>query len=451
MERRPEARDRELQLGFAAIRRFSRELVLWGALIAVPVAVATYLLSARSEPSYSASASLVAPKRTIVIEAVDEEPGIAAPHAPAVYSAALHGPVVLRDAWQRLVEQGQALGEPSQVDLDELSRSLSLDYEDRRLSLMLFVIAEAPDSRLSRARANAATAALIAWDDARARSTIDLSIATLESQQQALQAQLERLLAQGDRVALAQSTWVSQLLFESRQDLAMLRSQAVGVRGALDLLQGATGASQLSPNPSYDAVVALLLTGILVAVALILRNAVRVRFSEAAGLAEAGGLPLLATFTSPPDGFAPEPAAPKARERGKRPAAAASGPMALPFLKAHVDRALPAGGRLLVVGVTDRDGARPVAAALAMQYRGRPVDAQRVQVATGPALLAAAESLEEAAAADATVVVADPTSTTTQELELATSWLRLAKAHVLGLVASPALPSGPELGTGLRQ
>lgn len=90
-----------------------------------------------------------------------------------------------------------------------------------------------------------------------------------------------------------------------------------------------------------------------------------------------------------------------------------------------------------------------MAATLAAQYRSRSARGGRVSVATGPALLAAASAVEEAASADATVLVADPHKTSRDDLEQALEWLRLADATVIGIVSSPGRDPG-DLDVGLR-
>lgn len=459
--------DHELHVSLPALTRFVRDLALWCALAAVPIALATYLLSSRSEPVFSSVATIVGPKRSLAIDSVSDEPVAAIPLDARSYTAALHREDVLRSTWQGLAARGLVGQEPTSEELARLSDALWLDVDDDRLSVLMYVQARAMSSGLARAMASSAAEALIAWDDRRAGEAADRMVAALQAQQAALIGQLDRLTALGDRASLAQTVSISQLLSENRQELALARSQAVAARGALDLVQDAVSATQVSPMPAFDAAIAAVLTGLLIAAVLAVRGATRTGFVGPESLGAASGLPLLASFTTAPyvgveaEVAAAEPlgarrpprrrVAPLSQRRGREGGAptGASTPAALQFLKAHVDKALPQGGRLLVVGITAGDGARPVAAALAAKYRVRADIGDRVRVATAPALLSAASAVEEAAAADATVLVADPKHLSQGDLDNALEWLRLAGAKVLGIVASPGrdkrtLPPGLE-------
>lgn len=445
-----------VHLTLGAITRFVRDLILWGAPIAVAAAAGAFVLSSRSEPVFTASASIVAPKRNLNLNLVEDEPTTTAPLDAFAYAAVVHREDVLLATWHSLSTLGAVSGEPSVAALAELSSALRVDADDERLSLMMFVQAAAPTATLAMMRASAAANAIIAWDDGRASLAAERAVSLLETQQDALEAQVQQLLALGDRASLAQTASISQLLADNRHDLGLARSQAVAARGALDLVQDAVSASQVRPRPIYDGMTASLLTVLAVAVALLIRGAVRTRFSRPEGMAEVSGLPLLATFSTAPGGdlervrvARPQLGASRRALAPRAQPTAAGSLVTLPFLKAHVDRALPQGGRLLIVGVGPHDGARPVAAALAAQYRTRSTRAGNVSVSTGPALLTAASAVEEAAAADATVLVADPKSTTRRELEQALEWLRLANAKVVGIVSSPGRDP-TELAVGLR-
>ncbi|MBX3143108.1 MAG: hypothetical protein KF813_05080 [Trueperaceae bacterium] len=449
----------ELHLSLSAVARFARKLVLWGALIGVPAAALAYFVSSRSAPTFTATASIVAPKRFLNINLIQDEPTATPPLDAFAYTAVVHREDVLQAIWQGLAARGVVTGEPRPADLTALSEALRVEIDDDRLSLMMFVHAEAATASLARARSSSAAAAIIAWDDSRAGAATERAVSLLEAQQAALESQLQQLMALGDRASLAQTASISQLLTDNRQDLALARSQAAAARGALDLVQDAVATTQLAPRPLYDAVITFVLAGLAITVVLLARAAVRVRFSGPEDLAEASGLPLLAAFQSAPgsDGPAPVAVAPqlgatKPRRTARpvrEPRSVSRSFVTIPFLKAHVDRALPQGGRLLVVGIGDQDGARPVAAALAAQYRSRSARGGRVSVATGPALLAAASAVEEAASADATVLVADPHKTSRDDLEQALEWLRLADATVIGIVSSPGRDPG-DLDVGLR-
>jgi len=214
------------------------------------------------------------------------------------------------------------------------------------------------------------------------------------------------------------------LAVELRQSLAEARSMAVAARGNLELLQPGTRPLQLRPSPIVNAIVAFGLSAILVAAGLLLQAGRDRHVHTAAGLAEISGMPLLAAFSEPPD------LSRQRRSRGSR----VRSDTALPYLKAQIDRALPQGGKLLVVPLGAGDSSDAVASALSDLYE---VPGSTTFVSTSPPLTASGIGFGRAASADATIVVADPRQADRLQLLEAASWLTRAEATVLGIVASP--------------
>src|SRR5690606_14629549 len=141
------------------------------------------------------------------------------------------------------------------------------------------------------------------------------------------------------------------------------------------------------------------------------------RVHTAAGLAEISGLQLLAAFDEPPD---------LSRQRRSRSSRVRSD-TALPYLKAQIDRAMPHGGKLLVVPLSSGDSSDAVASALSDLYE---VPGSTTFVSTSPPLTASGIGFGRAATADATIVVADPRQTDRLQLLEAISWLKRAEASV---------------------
>src|SRR5690606_25116408 len=200
---------------------------------------------------------------------------------------------------------------------------------------------------------------------------------------------------------------LARLAAEVRSELAVERSLAVAARGNLEVLQGAVRASQLRPSPMVNAAVTLALGTLLVMVVLLLRASRNQRVDGVEGLKAVTGLPVLATFKSVPG---PE----------------------LPYLKAHIDKALPDGGSVLVVGVVADDDGDAVATALSESF---DLPGAVTFVNRSPAWLASAEAVDRTALYEVVILVADPHESLRGELREAVKWLQRASADVLGIVA----------------
>ena len=430
-----------LMVPFPALKRFLVRAVVYTLLLGVPAAALAFLASNRAEPVFSAEATLLAPLRTISVDLPYDAPAASGPIVPLAYGAAIESATVLVDAWRRL--NPSVSHEPSIVDIELLRDSVDFRFEERRRSTLIMIGAVGGSPDLAMSRANAVAAALLGWDDARARAEAAEQVVQTESRLAALERQLAELRSVGSRATSAQVNSLSLLTVELRQSLGATRSLAVGARGNLELLQPATRPMQIRPSPLVNALVAAGLSGILV-VAVLLINAGRDRrVHTPAGLAAVSGLPLLAAFSELPD---------RARQKRSRTSRARSD-TALPYLKAQIDRALRHGGNLLVVGMTESDSSEAVATALADLYE---VPGSRTFVTTSPPLVSSGAAVGKAATADATILVADPRQTDRVQLSAAVDWLRRANASVLGIVASPGggrpkgrgRPRGRSLGPG---
>lgn len=408
---------------FPALLRFLRRAAVLSLLIGVPAAVAAYLLSGRSEPVYSAEATLLAPLRALSVDLPSDVPTAGNPMPPLAYGSALRGTEVLADAWQRL--NPDATREPSVADIEELAAAVGFRIEERPRSMLLMIATQGVTPAAAMARSAALTTSLLAWDDNRARAEATSMVAQLEARLAALEQQLRELRLIGGRAVVPQINSLSLLAVELRQSLAEARSLTVAARGNLELLQPGTRPVQLRPSPFVNAAVALGLSVIVVVGVLLVQAGRDRRIHTAAGLAEVSGLPLLAAFSEPPD---------LNRQRRSRSSRVRSD-TALPYLKAQVDRAMTEGGKLLVVPMSDTDSSEAVASALADLYE---VPGSITYVSSAPPLTASGVAFARAAAAAATIVVADPKQTDRLLLVEAIAWLKRADANVLGIVASPS-------------
>lgn len=415
----------EIRVTLAQILRFVGHVALVSVLVAVPAAVATYLLTNRTAPVYQAVAVILAPLRDLAVDLPGAAPQAADPLGSQVYATALRSDDLLRDALARMAApdtEGAAA---------TLADAVSLHADDERASNLLRITARASSGALAIDRANAVTQALVAWDDARARADAALLVRTLEEQLAAYERQVAELRALGSRTALAELPNVLLLASDRRQQLAVARSAAVAARGKLEVLQPATRASQVHPNPLVDAfVVAVLSTG-LVLVTLLTAAGMDRRVRTAEELEVATGVPLLADFAAsqPVAGL---PTRARSARMGSE-AANARGVAALPFLATRLRRELRGGGRLLVVGVGADDIAHSVATALAEAFEG---GTPRIRVGTASGVLASAAALSVATEADAVLMVADPARTDRAAAHLAARMLAASGTPVVGVVAA---------------
>ncbi|MFO7545872.1 MAG: hypothetical protein R6W77_10295 [Trueperaceae bacterium] len=446
-----------MRVTLADLLRFFARVAALVVVVAGPVAILTFVLANRTPAVYEAEAVVLAPLREVNVDLPGAAPEAADPLQSQVYAAALHSEALLRDAVTRLsgqasAEAGAAPSESSVggsavggVDdpgaeralvlaIDELDASVALRYDEERASNLLRIAARAPTAALAIERANAVTAALVAWDDGRAREDAALLVRTLAGQLEAYEQQIAELRALGSRTAIAELPAMLLLASDRRQQLALARSTAVAARGQLEILQPATRAGQVYPNPIVDAfVAAVLTTGMVIVVLLVFAGADR-RARTGDGLARAAGMPLLADFahTNPIGALRGRGRTAAERMAHARPDPG-HGASALPYLTTRVRHGMEHGGRLLVVGVAGDDAARRVATALVEALHG---STPRVRVGTGPAVLASATSLTIATEADAVVLVADPRATERAAARRAAHLLMATGTPVLGVVAA---------------
>lgn len=408
-----------MSLPWPTLRRFLVTVATWSLLLGVPAAYLAYASSQRAAPVFLAEATLLAPLRTVEL-ATGEEPPVAPPLTPRAYQAALRSAALLADAASRLT--GTPGDAPDPALVEDLRDGMTLRWDESTRSITLVVGARAHDRETAMARANAVADALVAWDDARARSAAARVTLSLEEQLATLGDQLADLRASGSRADLPQVAAVSLLTVSVRDAIAVARSQAVVARGNLEFLQPATRASQVAPSPLVNAVTVFALTAMVVlAVALVRAGADR-RVHAASGLADVAGVPVLADLTR------------------RTAIARGSGLGELRFLKAHLDRTVRPGGEVLVAGVAGQ-AVQQVATALDRLYAESGAS-RAVRVVA--AVLASGEALERAAGADAVVLVAEPRAVDRIELRQLMAWLGRVRANVVGLVA--ARPAGRPRG-----
>ena len=403
-------RSNVLSISYRDIKRFALRSLLSVGLLVVPAVVVTFFVSQRSESVYLAEATVLAPLRSLDIESLVDTPTATLPLAPTAYEAALGSRDVLESALTRLgFEPSGADQAAASSAIADLRSAATFRFEESRRSTLLMIGANAATATRAAAEANALTDALVAWDDARARAEAASGIATLEMQLAGLESQLAELRLLGNRASPPQLNSVSLLAAEVRSELAVARSLAVAARGNLEVLQRATRATQLRPSPLVNSVVIAALGTLLVLTVMLVRAGLDQTVHGTEGLEAVTGMRVLASFTN---AVSPE----------------------LPYLKAHIDKALPDGGSVLVIGIAPGDASAVVVRALSESF---DLPGSETFINSSPALLASAVAVDRTAVYDLVVLVADPELTRRDDVREALSWLDRANANVLGIVAVP--------------
>lgn len=417
-DRGPGAAGFVLSVTYRDLKRFATRTAVGVLLLVTPAVAITYLLSQRSTSVYLSESTVLAPLYSLDIDALGDTPTASLPLAPGAYGAALGGLDVLEDALRRLgVDTGDAAATAAAAA--QLRADASYRFEESRRSTLLMIGAHASTPERAAAKANALTDALVAWDDARAHEEAATRVQTLATQLAGLEAQLTELRALGNRASTPQLNSVSLLAADVRSELALERSLAVAARGNLEVLQAAARATQLRPSPLVNAAVVAALGTLLVMLTVLALAWRDRRVNGEDGLSSVTGLPLLASV-------------------------AGAATTELSYLKAHVDRALPDGGTVLVVGVTPDDDSERLAQDLSERY---DLPGALTFVNSSPSLLASAAAVSRTAVYDVVVLVADPYRSRRDELREAVTWLRRADANVLGVVAAPHRGAQPGRGS----
>lgn len=402
------ARSNELRVSYRDLKRFALRTMSWVGLLVVPAVAATFFISQRSQSVYLAEATVLAPLRNLDIESLGDTPAATLPLAPTAYEAALGSRDVVEDALRRLgVEPSGSDSSRQSTATADLRAATKFRFEESRRSTLLMIGALAATAPDAAARANALTDALVAWDDARARAEAAARVTALGMQLDGLESQLAELRSLGNRASTPQLNSLSLLAAEVRAELAVARSLAVAARGNLEVLQRAARASQLRPSPLVNSLVIAALGTLFVMTVLLVRASQDQVVNGAEGLEAVTGLPVLASFTN---STSPE----------------------LPYLKAHIDRALPNGGSVMVVGITPDDASDVVVRALSESF---DLPGSETFINSSPALLASAAAVDRTAVYDLVILVADPRHTRRDDLREAFTWLDRAHANVLGIVA----------------
>ncbi|MDQ3460104.1 MAG: polysaccharide biosynthesis tyrosine autokinase [Deinococcota bacterium] len=282
-------------VSFGDLFSFIRRGLLYALAVGLVAAGAAYLISRSIEPSYRARATLLAAQLSPELRSF----GVSLVTAPSLdagtYRAAAVSDPVLVAAMARL-----GLNDTGQQAVQDFRDSMGVRSEDTRTSSLLHIDVESSSPEEAAQRANAVTAALLAWDVGRASQNLQRIVLTLEEQIASLDAQMAALAGGADTPSQEQQdqlTGLSTLRAQQQTQLSSARALSNSAVGLLEVLQPAPAPLRpVSPRPLLNAALALVLGVFLTYGLMLLRDALNTRVRSVEDLARLSGLPVLAEF-----------------------------------------------------------------------------------------------------------------------------------------------------------
>lgn len=339
------------------------------AIVAVLIAAVLSILVTRSlPPTYEASASLLASRPPASFGTLDI---ITPPQVdPRVYQRALLDGPVIHDALLRLDGVDR-----SESEMIAFKRKVSVSVENQDISAVIRIAVRDTDATTAADYANAIADALIEWDRGRARLMVDNTIAALERSVAEIDAEIARVVGNGDTASQAQQALAATLREQRVQELEAARTRGASavMVGLLETLSRAQPPVEaVGPRLVFNTFVAVVIAGLLAYGLQLAFWSVSDEVGTRARLAEVAGAPVLAVLS---------------RRRGSR---RLSGE-ALSYFRANLMRALKSVDKAVVglTSPTDFTDKAEVAAALAESlarsgYRAIVLDADLRQ--RGPGL-----------------------------------------------------------------
>lgn len=275
------------------------QLLRRGLLFALAVAVGagglTYLLSKRITPEYDSTVTLLASRPNSNPQA---NFGVSLVTAPVIdtsaYQAAAKSYPVLTHALELLGEH-----DPSAKTVADFAKLIGVKVETAQQSSLLRMTVRDADPDLAARAANALGAALLGWDEARAKQNLQVVINTLESQVVAFDSEIASLLSQpdGGLTAASQVEGLRTLRAERTMQLNAVRALSASAVGLLEVLEPARPAlSPSRPQPARNAALAFVLGIFLVYGLILLRDALDTRFRGADDVLRSTDYPVLGEF-----------------------------------------------------------------------------------------------------------------------------------------------------------
>ena len=347
----------DLRQVFGTLRRYAPLLIL------TPVVVAglTYWLAGRQAPVYESSASIIALDNNAQNSLINNTLVTAPPLPQGAVEQVLHSRNLVTDIGQRLDQSGLDPALVAQIRSD-LNRELTANTFSRlkvraRLDTqqrgVYEIRAQGENPQAAQQLAEAGVAALLAWDNARAKQGVTRSRQSLQAQLQSLTGRIASISDPLERQSLIAAR--GQVL-QNLSQMAVLETAATGT--LIPVAEAVAPRAPVSPRPLRNAALAGLLSLFLVTGGVLLSDSLRRRVNGPEDLLPLG-LPVLAQL----------PLVRRKQLAGGFLPASHSGPLyeGLGFLRINVQSTLGEGThrRLVVSSSYPGEGKSSVTAALA--------------------------------------------------------------------------------------
>ncbi len=273
--------------------------VLRGALVALFLAAAsavgTYVFVVQQPPAYRAEATLLVARAAGTGAQLGVTTVTAAPIELSAYRVVAASDQVLTEALTLM-----GVSEPTLADVLALQARVGTAVEAGvRDSSLLRVEAHGGSVEVAVERANAVAAALVAWDQRRARESVDRVITTLLQQIEGLSEQIRTLQTIEEAADQDQIDGLIRLRAEQQQQLAYARALVASAEGTLSILQPADSTPrQIAPRPVASSTIAALIAIVITYGLLFMRVAMNTRLRGVDDITRVSGLPVLAQFPS---------------------------------------------------------------------------------------------------------------------------------------------------------
>lgn len=282
----------DLRQVFGTLRRYAVPL----ALTPLVVAGGTYLLSKQQAPVYESSASIIAVDPTAQNSLLKDTVLTAPPLPQGAVEQILHSQNIVTDIIQRLEKSGLSPEMTREISADlkkELSANVFKRVEvrarlDPQQRGVYEISAQGETPEAARLLAETSVAALLGWDNARAKQGVTRSLESLQAQLKNLTERIESIDDPLERESLLSAR--GQLL-QNLSQLVVLETSAAGT--LIPVADAVAPNRPVSPRPLRNAALAGLLSLFLATGLVLLSDSLRRRVNGTEDLLPLG-LPVLA-------------------------------------------------------------------------------------------------------------------------------------------------------------
>ena len=287
----------EITISINDVLRFIGRGLLLALIVAAAAGFGVYQLSQRREPVFESTATVLS------VQPSTQSGSFAGTlfNAPVLdasaYKAAAQSDAVLSRALTILQVPDITPGA-----IKSLRGKTSVTPSEDRNSSLIVLKAEANTAEGAAQRATALARALVEWDEARAKSSIDELVTSLEAQTTSISEQIRAL--QASDAAQAQIDAQIALLADRVSRLNNAKTLSEATNTLLNVLQeGSVPSRPVSPRPLFDATLAALLGIFLTYGLLLVRNSLDTKLRSVEDVAAVSGLPVIAEFPKLPKGI----------------------------------------------------------------------------------------------------------------------------------------------------